>query len=522
MARTKTTEMSTITAAQLADGDWVPVVDVSDTTMSSTGTNKKLAKSQLAEAAGVTAHLADTTDAHDASAISFSATGTISSTDVQAAIAELDSEKAAVAEPIAAAHISDTSDAHDASAISVLDAAGNYTATDVEAVLAELPSRFLTGYSGTTPGIYVPKSWGQFWRAKLLTAGSTPARIAVMGDSISAGYFASNIVTKGYIGLIATSLQTTYGDGGSGFFGVRNSSVHLSSLNSTYGTQFVQLTGTWSSSGVGDGPGMTGIQSTSNGATATYTVRGTKVGIWYLRQSGAGDFTVAIDGGSPVTVSTAGATGAAKYEVTGLSAGTHTIVVTKSGTTRADLHGFFGENTTGVVVNNFSAYGGVSANATGTAGFSNPATYGGGSGYPADLVIWAFGANDANAGAVAADTYIANVRKYLDLVRDYSGATGAVDIMFVMPHLGQFDTSQRGDAYCARLRGMADHFGAAFVNFNAVYRNSWSYFNSLSGWGVASGATPGATGTDSVHPSDTGFQLYANALTPILSATTIY
>lgn len=87
-------------------------------------------------------HLADTVDAHDASAISFSATGTISSTDVQAAIAELDSEKAAVAEPIAAAHISDTSDAHDASAISVLDAAGNYTATDVEAVLAELPSRY--------------------------------------------------------------------------------------------------------------------------------------------------------------------------------------------------------------------------------------------------------------------------------------------------------------------------------------------------------------------------------------------
>ena len=88
MARTKTTEMSTITAAQLADGDWVPVVDVSDTTMSSTGTNKKLAKSQLAEAAGVTAHLADTTDAHDASAISTTGLGPLDSpTTVQAALA---------------------------------------------------------------------------------------------------------------------------------------------------------------------------------------------------------------------------------------------------------------------------------------------------------------------------------------------------------------------------------------------------------------------------------------------------
>lgn len=93
-------------------------------------------------AALLTAHLADTSDAHDASAISFSATGNIAATDVQAAIAELDTEKAAVAEPIAAAHIADTADAHDASAISVLDTAGNWTATDVEAVLAELPTKF--------------------------------------------------------------------------------------------------------------------------------------------------------------------------------------------------------------------------------------------------------------------------------------------------------------------------------------------------------------------------------------------
>jgi hypothetical protein len=36
------------------------------------------------------------------------------------------------------AHLSDTSDAHDASAISIADAGGHYTATDVEAALAEV------------------------------------------------------------------------------------------------------------------------------------------------------------------------------------------------------------------------------------------------------------------------------------------------------------------------------------------------------------------------------------------------
>lgn len=116
--------------------------------------------SEKATVVALNAHIDDTSDAHDASAISFSATGNLSATDVQAAIAELDSEKAAVAEPIAAAHIADTSDAHDASAISVLDTAGNYTATDVEAVLAELPSRF-------APAVFTVDSY--------LPAGVTPS-----------------------------------------------------------------------------------------------------------------------------------------------------------------------------------------------------------------------------------------------------------------------------------------------------------------------------------------------------------
>lgn len=93
MAKRKTTELTTITAASLAAGDWFPVVDVSDTTDSPTGTNKKLAKSELAEAAGVTAHLANGTGAHAASAIANTPAGDIAATTVQAAINELDTEK---------------------------------------------------------------------------------------------------------------------------------------------------------------------------------------------------------------------------------------------------------------------------------------------------------------------------------------------------------------------------------------------------------------------------------------------
>lgn len=382
-------------------------------------------------------------------------------------------------------------------------------------------------YPKSSPGIYVPAGWGSFWKPKLAAAGSGLAKIAVMGDSVSRGYYASDLTLKGYIGLLRTSLQTTFGDGGSGFRSVGDSTIHANVA--AYTSQYVTLTGTWGNSTVGDGPGMSGIQSSTDGSTATAVVRGTKVGIWFLAQTGAGTFTVSIDGGSAVTVNTNTlAAGADKYEVTGLSAGNHTVVVTKTGTTRADLHGFYGENSTGVLINNFSKHGQTSGAATATAGFSNPGYYGGGPGYPADLAIWAMGVNDANAGATTPDTYLANFRKYVDQVREggttggtaYTG-TGAVDLLVVLPHFGKFDASQRGDAYAARLRAACEHYGAAFVDMNPIFRNSWAYFNSLNGWGVVNGSTTaGASGIDSVHPSDAGHLLYKNVLLPILSATT--
>lgn len=95
------------------------------------------------------AHLADTTDAHDASAISFAPNGTIAATNVQAAIQEVRDEASAIAEPIAAAHIADTSDAHAASAVTNTPA-GNIAATTVQAAINELDSDKATTGSVTT------------------------------------------------------------------------------------------------------------------------------------------------------------------------------------------------------------------------------------------------------------------------------------------------------------------------------------------------------------------------------------
>lgn len=87
----------------------------------------------IADEPDLAAHLADTIDAHDASAISFVPTGTIAATNVQTAIAEVASEAAIDLTN----HLIDATDAHDASAISFTPT-GLIIATDVQAALAEL------------------------------------------------------------------------------------------------------------------------------------------------------------------------------------------------------------------------------------------------------------------------------------------------------------------------------------------------------------------------------------------------
>lgn len=71
-----------------------------------------------------------------------------------------------------AAHIADTADAHDASAISVLDTLGSFTGTDVEAVLAELYAAIGAGGIPST----IVDAKGDLIAA---TAADTVARLAV-------------------------------------------------------------------------------------------------------------------------------------------------------------------------------------------------------------------------------------------------------------------------------------------------------------------------------------------------------
>ena len=102
----------------------------------------------------LTTHVAAASNAHAASAISFTPTGQISSNTVQAALAELDTEKATTGSVTTVQtnltnHISNAAGAHAASAISFAPT-GNIAATTVQAALAELDTEKETPAGATT------------------------------------------------------------------------------------------------------------------------------------------------------------------------------------------------------------------------------------------------------------------------------------------------------------------------------------------------------------------------------------
>lgn len=112
-----------IDATKIADGSVTSAEFQRINTLSSN------AQDQLTtNATAISDHLADTSDAHDASAVSVSAVSGLAATDVQAALAEHQGD--------IDDHLADTADAHDASAISV-SAISGLTATEVQAALAE-------------------------------------------------------------------------------------------------------------------------------------------------------------------------------------------------------------------------------------------------------------------------------------------------------------------------------------------------------------------------------------------------
>lgn len=419
-----------------------------------------------------------------------------------------------------------------------------------------------------TRGVYMPDTFGQFWYPALASAkaGAGLAQLAVVGDSVSVGYYASNLDTTSWVGLLRTALQSYAGDGGSGWKGIYECSLGLGTdgVNATntaaWGTAgcLVALTGTWTENmGTYDGPGFSPMRASTAGATAAYTVRGrlVTVRVWQ-RNTGATSFTVQIDGGATATITFstgtssdgnytfAGslATGIGTYQIDlgAAATGNHAVVVTNGSASTFDLMGVSGRNAAGIVVDKYAhggfcsvalnnASGGTTTafiNTVGTwgnnaaAGTAAPSgKYSGGSLNPADCVIYAMGLNDAGSVQTSPDNYALNVRAYIADVLDGGTQTGTTDVVFFVPHPGTIENGRTTVGlhaeYSARLRGIAEYYGAAIIDMGVRGRHSWNFWNSQGYWGN-NGAAGGVSGTDQVHLSDAGHQQYFAAIASML------
>ncbi|MFF1684498.1 GDSL-type esterase/lipase family protein [Streptomyces sp. NPDC058254] len=379
-------------------------------------------------------------------------------------------------------------------------------------------------------GIYVPPGWGATWRAKRDAAGTAQAKIAVVGGSASQGFYASNPHTKSWPGVVRTALQSSYGDGGSGFMSSSMSSTVLSSGDAaalaawTSAGAIIGQSGAWLQGGSKYGPGVNYLYADTTGASLTFTVRGTTAKIYTVSGGGArAAFTYQIDGGTAVNVADSGisASNIQVTTITGLSNASHTVKVTWAGTATGtgqnlSVCGVSGENATGVIVHNLALAGAMSSTYANNATTALNATWNGGVDFPADLVIFTAGPNDATNNTTG-DAWAANVAKYLKAVKDTGTANGSTDVMFLLPHLGTHDTTNfKYQDYATRALALAHTYNAAFVDMWTIGDNSWQAWNALGYWGTSAGS--GAAGADSVHLSDAGFAFMANQILPILTS----
>lgn len=128
-------ELDGATLSKSASGVRVAASVITDISNAQADATQALADAAAAQA-DIDNHIGDTTDAHDASAISNVPAGNLAATDVQGALNELQGDIDTNASAISN-HLSDATDAHDASAISVVPS-GNLASTDVQSALVEL------------------------------------------------------------------------------------------------------------------------------------------------------------------------------------------------------------------------------------------------------------------------------------------------------------------------------------------------------------------------------------------------
>lgn len=257
------------------------------------------------------------------------------------------------------------------------------------------------------------------WYAALANRHYSPAKIAVIGDSLSEGVGASQF-GRGWVPKMAELLRARFpAPGGVGFVASWDNPGYGGG-DPAYTYPVSQNSGYYSET---DGFALKCNTLLATGDRLTYTFSGTSIHVWYLKQFGGGNFSVTIDGvvvaTSIVTASTT--SGPVVWTSATLAAGNHTILVTRlsgGGTSPVLVNGFRvfnGDETKGIQVFNGSQSGLTSVNfATGAADWNRWARWLGI--IQPQLVIVELGLNDW-AGNIPMASLKANLKTIISVIR---------------------------------------------------------------------------------------------------------
>jgi hypothetical protein len=254
------TDLSSVSASD----DTLPSAKAVKTALDAENTARTSADNTLQS--NIDAHINDTTAAHAASAVSNTPAGNLSSTTVQGALNELqsdiDAEVTARTSAVGTvqsnldAHLNDTVDAHDASAISNIPS-GNLAATDVQGAVNELQSDIDT------------RALNSDLIAHTSTSAAHGATGAVVGTT-NTQTLINKTLTAPNVDVLNLAQQTTPATPTSG-----NAKVYVKADNKAY---ILNSTGVETALGTGSGgvsdPDFLLVQSFDTATTADFTQTG--------------------------------------------------------------------------------------------------------------------------------------------------------------------------------------------------------------------------------------------------------
>ncbi len=424
------------------------------------------------------------------------------------------------------AHINDVAAAHAASAVGFTPV-GTVAATDVQAAIAEVASD-VAALAGADL-VLRNETHLRRWRDARRNASVSQPVITVVGDSITAGAKAHDLPTAittpaemrtarylGYAGILRDRFDRANGYGGEGFiFAVPYT------IDSTYYEYRVANTG--AGTPASGGPGTLGVGpfvglTLTNGQQITFTTDQpcTQIDIvWgFATTPLTAAFTYTVDGGAPVTSSLQTSVANEIYveSITGLADTTHVIVINGPTTKRADICGLVctrPDLPAAPVVNGIGQSGARVSSITG-GNFTTPATAVAQlkkfkptfRDTNTDLAIIMIGYNDAQSSDDVA-TFKATIQGTCDYIVSLGGC-----VLLVPDPLGNLSPTFLAflEAYYVAMQEVSD------ATDHVAYTDLTPFWPDY-----ATAVASGLIADTSVHPNSTGHRLIGEGLYRILS-----